>query len=760
MTVSWFPAIFIDIVGSVSVLVISLCCALIAWELTSRKPDNIFRHYIFLFTLAIVCFAISRSFGHLVKQILLLNGLNVYWKQIAPFSGAVNSATFVVIFAFSIYFHRFQKAHEEVENYQNTLEEKIAIRTEQLEKANLTLENVLNSSIPISITSVEFELLLANEAYHSIWPKAQSCEDGEKCYDSRPGSLCKTDGCLLKRVKNGEGQVLVEVTKTVNGADKVFLVTARPFLSPDGELIGVVESFQDISKRKKTEVALASERERLSVTLRSIADGVITTDLDGKVVLINRVAEQLTGWSSREAIGKSIHQVFNLIDERTGETCENPVDKVLETGDVATLVSYAALLSQSGSWFNVEDSAAPIFDNEDKMIGTVLVFRDVTEARRTAEELLKIKKLESVGVLAGGIAHDFNNILSAILGNIELAEISTDPTSKVYQFLQDAKVAAVRAKESTNQLLTFSKGGEPVKKAARIEKTIMEAVDFVLYESSVSTTFTIPDDLWQVEFDPGQISQVIQNLIRNASHALGGDGEISIACENVRDVSSEPLADLPKREYVKISIQDNGCGIAEENIQKIFDPYFTTKQEGSGLGLAISHSIISKHAGQIVVQSKENDGTTFTLFLPASQKQMNNEQANEFKTFQPHRAKVLVMDDEEIVQKIMEQMLEHLGHEVLLSADGKEAVEIFMQQHESDRPVDIVIMDLTIPGGMGGKEAVNEILKFDPEAKVIVSSGYSNDPILANYERYGFKAAISKPFSLAEIKKTLQTIAS
>ncbi len=505
---------------------------------------------------------------------------------------------------------------------------------------------------------------------------------------------------------------------------------------------------------------LFQEKERLAVTLRSIGDGVITTDLDGKIILINKITEQLTGWKQSEAVGRSVRDVFNIVNEKTGEPCANPVNKALVSGKIVGLASHTALVAKDGTQYSIEDSGAPIFNDESKIIGSVLVFRDVTEKRKTTEELQKVKKLESVGVLAGGIAHDFNNILAAILGNIELAGMYIGPASEAYPLLQEAQKASARAKDLTQQLLTFSKGGDPVKKTTPIGKTIIESANFMLYGSPVSCQFSIPEDLWLVDIDAGQIGQVIQNLVINAKDAMPEGGEIRINCSNVRDISSEVSLGLPIANYIKITIQDKGCGISENSLEKIFDPYFSTKQTGSGLGLAICHSIIRKHNGRISVQSREGVGTTFTIYLTAIDNQSVLRTKTKINELTPLKAKILVMDDEKPIQDVAKLMLCHLGHKVLLATNGEEAIEIFNKHHKSDEPVDIIIMDLTIVGGMGGKKTVQEILKIDQEAKVIVSSGYSTDPVMADCQGYGFKAAIAKPFLLQDLNNILTDILS
>ncbi|MCK5687528.1 PAS domain S-box protein [bacterium] len=511
----------------------------------------------------------------------------------------------------------------------------------------------------------------------------------------------------------------------------------------------------EVYKRNKAEQDLLSEKERLAVTLRSIGDGVITTDLDGKIVLINKITEKLTGWSQQDAVGKQIREVFNIVNEKTGITCENPVYKVLKESKNIGLASHTVLISKDGTQYIIEDSCAPILNSESKIIGTVLVYRDVTEGKKMEEELLKVKKLESVGVLAGGIAHDFNNILTAILGNIELAESYTDSTNKIYPFLQNAINASIRAKDLTHQLLTFAKGGNPVKQTSAINQIITDSANFVLHGSSVMCNYKIPLDLWKVDVDSGQISQVIQNIIINSREAMPDGGVIEVVCENIEDISNETIS-LPDQKYIKIIISDSGSGISDKYIDRIFDPYFTTKKMGSGLGLAICHSIIGKHDGNISVQSQLNKGTAFTIYIPAVLFLTQDPEIKKAKVIDSEKkATIMVMDDESMILETVDQILMKFGHKVILVKNGHEAIELYNKYINDSNPIDIIIMDLTIPGGMGSKDAVQEILRINPEAKAIVASGYSNDPVMANYKDYGFKASISKPFQLAELNELI-----
>jgi len=499
---------------------------------------------------------------------------------------------------------------------------------------------------------------------------------------------------------------------------------------------------------------LSAEQERLAVTLESIGDGVMTTDTDGRVVLLNRVAEALTGWTNEAAVGRPSTEVFHIVNERTGKKCQSPIQLVLESGRIVGFANPTALIAKNGTVRSIADSAAPIRDRASNVIGVVLVFQDVTNERKMESELLKIRKLESVGVLAGGIAHDFNNILSAILGNVELAahRIAEEDVGTA-TLLSDAKKATRRATKLTGQLLTFSKGGDPVKEETSLASLITESAGFVLHGSNVVCDYSFPEDLWKVDVDGGQIGQVIQNIIINAKQAMPEGGAILIECSNVYDVAQEKLLNVTSGEYVCIRIQDSGIGISKEIIDKVFDPYFTTKQEGSGLGLAICYSIVNKHSGVLTVNSISGKGSTFTLYLPAiihSTKKNSTGKANE-KLMQAKAVRVMVMDDEKMLLDVAKAQLSVLGHEPVLVSDGAQAISVYKDMKALGTPVDIVIMDLTIPGGMGGQEAAERLLQIDPGAKIIVSSGYSNDPIMAEYKKYGFCCAIAKPFDLKEL---------
>jgi len=508
--------------------------------------------------------------------------------------------------------------------------------------------------------------------------------------------------------------------------------------------------------RKQAEAELAAEREQLAVTLRSIGDGVITTDTDGNITMLNRVAEDMTGWDEEEATGKPITEVLKLIDEKDRKPVDSFITEVIKTRHIEQLPEHTLLIDKEGNERNIADSIAPLRDEKSQVIGAVVIFRDVSEQRQMEEELLRSRKLESVGTLAGGIAHDFNNILAGILGNISLAKVSLSNPEKTKELLENAEKASQRAASLTNQLLTFSKGGAPVKQSASVDDIIRESVPFTLHGSNVRYRLEIDDDLWPVEVDPGQIDQVIQNLVLNADQAMPAGGTVTVEAENVEISDENSPTGLPPGRYVKIAVKDRGMGIPEEHLDQIFDPYFTTKEMGQGLGLATCYSIVQKHGGVITANSKDGLGTTMSIYLPIPVKQSATSQPPRPKRMPVNGSgRILIMDDERMVREIATAMLSQLGYSVETAVDGEQAIEMYVEAKENGKPYAAVIMDLTIPGGMGGEEAVGTLLKYDPHAKSIVSSGYSTDPVMANYREYGFVAKAAKPYSLEVLSNVL-----
>ena len=546
------------------------------------------------------------------------------------------------------------------------------------------------------------------------------------------------------------------VNRTQSGESIICDWYNTPLVDANGNVVGIASLVLDVSARKEAENALAEEKERLAVTLRSIGDGVIATDTEGRINLINKLAEELTGWSQDRAMGQPLSKVFNVVDQKSRASFRNPLSHVLSSGEIVDLPDSSILVSRSGGEKVIGASAAPIHDQESKIVGSVLVFRDITDEQNIAQERLRSSKLDSLGILAGGIAHDFNNILTAVIGNISFARMFSEPGDKQHDRLEEAEKAALRAKDLSTQLLTFSKGGTPVRQTASLPEIIEDSTSFALRGSNVRCEFSMAKDLHTVEVDQGQISQVINNLIINAVQAMPDGGIVKVSAENAV-IDTDANVALPFGSYARITVQDHGKGIASEDINHIFDPYFTTKEKGTGLGLATSYSIIKRHDGLITVDSAPEKGTSFHIFLPASDKEITRSEASSDEPLDGH-GRILVMDDEEIIRELAITSLEFLGYSVDAVEDGESCIAAYKSAKESGEPYDIVIMDLTIPGGMGGVEAIKRLRELDPEINAIVSSGYSSGPVMANYEEHGFKGVVAKPYKIEDLAKALTTL--
>jgi PAS domain S-box-containing protein len=507
----------------------------------------------------------------------------------------------------------------------------------------------------------------------------------------------------------------------------------------------------DIPDRKQIEEALRESEDLYKTLVTTLPDAVTASDLEGKITFASERTAKLHGYERPdELIGKSSFEIIAAEDHT--RAAEN-LRKTLELR--FTGPAEYTLLRKDGTRFLGELHAALLKDAHGRPKGFIATVRDITEKRKTEEELFKVQKLESIGILAGGIAHDFNNILTAILGNITVAKMDARPGSDLYQFLGDAERAALQARDLTRQLLTFSKGGEPIKKTISLANLVKKTTQFALRGSNVRCEFSFPRDLLAVEADEEQMSQVIHNLVINGAQAMPDGGVLKVSAENIPAGALDflPVKDKP---YVKISIADTGIGIPEEHLAKIFDPYFTTKKNGTGLGLTISYSVVKSHNGSLCVDSAFGMGTKVTIYLPASLEQPSMEEGEEKPIAVYNR--VLLMEDDELVQKAVCMMLLRLGYRVEFARDGHEALLLYQLAKESGDPFHAVIMDLTVPGGMGGKDTISKLRQIDPDVKAIVSSGYSNDPIMADFEKYGFRAVLPKPFQIEQLSDALRVL--
>ncbi|MGB3225262.1 MAG: ATP-binding protein [Desulforhopalus sp.] len=500
---------------------------------------------------------------------------------------------------------------------------------------------------------------------------------------------------------------------------------------------------------------------RLNNTLRESEDKFRTTfDFNPDAVTISRLDDgcyvdinpgftKITGFTREEVIGKTVLEL-NL--------WHHPADRSILIQGIREKGFYQNLETQfrlkDGSIIDALISARLI--SHKGVTHFLSVTRDITELKKFEYEKLKFEKLESLGVFARGIAHDFNNILTGIMGNISFAKVFLDTTHKSSKLLTEAERAAVRAGELAQQLLTFARGGQPIKHAVSLKQLVNEALSLVLRGSNVRGVVDIPDSIHALEADEGQLTQVFHNIIINATQAMPGGGVLTVSARN--ELLNEKNAfSLPPGPYLQLTFIDQGCGIPADALKKIFDPYFTTKSTGTGLGLSSAHSIVHRHGGHIQAASTIGKGTTFTIHLPSigSASAHYQEETSGKPAGEHTGGAILVMDDEEMIIEVASSMLAYLGYNVTTCSNGEETIDCYKASIESDTPFLAVIMDLTIPGGFGGKQAAEQILSQFPNACLIVSSGYSNDPIMSNYRDYGFSGAIAKPYNIQKFKEVL-----
>jgi PAS domain S-box-containing protein len=504
--------------------------------------------------------------------------------------------------------------------------------------------------------------------------------------------------------------------------------------------------------RKQAEEALRTNEARFRSNFEQAAVGIVDCTLAGGFNWVNRRFCEITGYSTEELRSLTFREITHS-EDRERELQE--YQKVLQGKALFyTLEKRYVRKDRSVVWVNLSMSLVRDTDGVPRrFIGVV---EDITYRKWMEDELFKIQKLESLGILAGGIAHDFNNMLTAIVGQIGVLHMHLPPGDALGKRLEEVEKAALKAKGLTQQLLTFAKGGAPIKNTLSLKRLVSESADLSLSGTNIAYSLIDGDQVWSVDADESQIGQAINNLIINACQAMSGGGAIQIGLEN-SEVEAGGTLPLKQGRYVKLTVTDHGVGIPQEHLAKVFDPYFTTKEKGTGLGLAVSYSIIRNHGGHILVESEPGVRTMFTVYLPASDKT-----AADVQHAQDHlvrgSGRVLVMDDEEMVRLVTGEILGALGYEAEFARDGGEAIERYRNAKKCGQPFDVVIMDLTIAGGMGGKDAIRKLLEYDPDVKAIVFSGYSNDPIMANFREHGFRDVIVKPYKTIDLSRVLHAL--
>jgi len=615
----------------------------------------------------------------------------------------------------------------------------------KLKKSEEEKSLILNGSpLLIVYQNTEHEIIWANRvAGESVGKKPEDLV-GKKCYEIWNQSDTPCGDCPIeKAIEKGE---LVS-GEMISPDGRVWFIKGNPVVNEEGNIIGVIATTMNITERKKAGEEFRETKERYQKIVENADEWIWILDKEGNFKYANRAALEDSGYEFEKWLGRGFQPI--VVEEDLPK-----VGKIFaETLGGKSQHYELRIKDKEGNIRTLQVNTAPLLE-KGEAVGTVSVGRDVTEEKEKERELIRMDKLESLGVLAGGIAHDFNNLLMGIMGNISLAKMSAD--DEIKEMLSDAEKASKKASRLTEQLLTFSKGGEPIKEKTSIEDLVRESAEFVLHGSNVKCSYNFPEVLWEIEADKGQMSQVINNIVLNADQSMPEGGNVLIEASNVV-IGDDSTLPLSKGKYIEISIEDEGVGIPEEHLNKIFDPYFSTKLKGHGLGMATVYSIIQKHEGHVKVESKLGEGTTFFIYLPAEERDDGKKYEKE-EIFLLKKPKILLMDDEEIVRKAIGRMLKNRGSEVVFAEDGEEAVQIFKEAKNSSQPFDAMILDLTIPGGMGGKETVKKIREMDSNVKIIVASGYSNDPVMANYEKYGFDGVIVKPFDNEELIRVLKSV--
>ncbi len=603
------------------------------------------------------------------------------------------------------------------------------------------MENAIDSSISsIFFTDLEGDITWVNESFMRLW----GISDDELVIGHNISEFFLAYGDMINSIKRN-GRFFGELRGIDRSRDSFIIqIAAHSFKHKSGETIGIMASCIDVTDARKAENALRESKRNYQTLVEKSRIAIAVENSEGQPLFFNERFPDILGLRSHEITEKGIPSVIGLTHGMKPEVKPINVDLQTKASDGTQLFLNADIL--------------PVRE-DGQLKGWRYYIRDDTERHMMEQELLRTEKLESIGILAGGIAHDFNNVLTAITGNLGLARLKLERGGDALSAIKETEEQAIRAKLLTEQLLTFAKGGAPIKENASIKEVIKETVQFALRGSGIKPEFRFEDNLPRTSFDPGQFSQVMSNLAFNAKDAMNGSGSFIISVEKAL-LDGDTTLSLKAGEYISITVSDSGQGIPPENIERIFEPYFTTKQKGNGLGLATSFSIVKRHGGHMEVTSEQGKGTTFNIYMPIAE----GDGRTAFKEEEPEltagAGRILIMDDDNFIREIAESLLEQLGYDVTSSECGEEAVDLYVKALDTGKPFDLCIFDLTVPGGMGGREAIKRIKEIDGNVKAIVSSGYSNDPIMSDYMKYGFCDVVVKPYRIEQLADSVSRLLS
>ncbi len=561
---------------------------------------------------------------------------------------------------------------------------------------------------------------------------------------------------LWRLVSDEHQEVSLESqVKRADGSLAWVQVTVSPVKDAHDRLEGFMLIVTNIMESREMQQNLLREKELLNVTVQSIRDGVISVDKDGHIVMVNRSTCEIFGLSEAELLGMLLQDVMHIRWEESDEVIDVSLDQC-EPAASKAVFGQVTLTTSSEQELLLQLDMNTLHDQDSMRTGAVLVFRDVTKSEQIDRELRRMNKLESISLLAGGIAHDFRNILTPVLGDISMVKESLAADDPLAVDLTHAERGCQRAANLATQLLIFARGGSPVRHPMNLTATAMQAGEFATSGSSCRVTSVIDPELWAVEADEGQVFQILHNLIINARIALEDQGEVLVRINNTV-LAEEEIPLLKAGRYVQIEVEDHGPGISPDVMPLIYDPFFTTRPDGRGLGLAIVYSVVRNHDGIIKVDSVVNERTTFTVYLPATDMPSSSLVDSNAQMVRG-TGRILMMDDELPILEFMTKLVSKLGYEPVTTENGEQAIARYKAAMDIGNPFNLVIMDLTIPGGMGGRETIKELLRIDPDVRAIVASGYSNDPILSDPVTYGFKGAITKPFRIKEMSALIAKV--